>query len=855
MGREPIPYLDIKGFQGLYTKSTPEVLQAEQLSIAQNCDFFEQYGAISKIRGSSRILDTPLLSGGSAVKFPWIEFYKSADLDGTILRQTLCAAGTTLGKVENGAVTTLLTGRTADLYHTSTFLDRFMYISNYDPDKVGIGDDLVKYDGAVFTNWGVAAPGAEAEVIEEFDDATDWTATLCDLSDQTNTTTGHITWDGSAVRIDAAGQSGGSVTSTQFYTSDVFSLEKEHTVLFYAQGDQRENEDAIRNRVSFFTYFPRGSLTKSLTYPTNQGFKTQGPVLSVYVSPNSDTTANNNWQFDFSNGYIREGWNKINLDFASGAPGSGQPNSPVGQQTGYFYPEDQSIKRTRFEFYLSTAQTVTSGLRIDRYQKTDEGALVATLAGAGAGSLTGIYSYKVVYVSKYGQLSNAGPASVSVTAASHTSIELSRIPVSPDTQVTARQLYRTVGGGSVWLYLDEILDNTSTTYSDIVGDGSLSSDTAPQAGDYSDDNSVPPNCGIVYAWKKTILMAGDPQNPYTLYYSEDAEPESFPLINALDMDAKITAIYETYAGAVIETETGKWQLIGDNPDFSFDKIVHGMGCVGRRAAGNARLIGYSVDRDGLRLFDLSETQKISEPIRDKYDDLDKANIELIHTVHSKSKNSILQFNPDSDGDYTSIFQYQYPIDAVEAGYWSEIVTPTAASLNFLDACEIEDSDGDFQILAGGDDGMIYRLFNDDSKNWVDADGTEYAIDTRIRTHYMRQGLLGAEVYQSTGRMNPHTVEIRVGDDDACIWTATVEMAKGITQTKATSSQDISLQLGLNDSLRRQRIPSAGSTPGEYARLTFQNAEADVYTKILAARFYFKSQAAVFTDTDVDNTIA
>ncbi len=852
MGREHEPYLDIKGFQGLYTKSTPEVLQAEQLSWAQNCDFFEEYGAIAKIRGSSRILNTPYLEGGTAARIPWIEFFKSADLDGTILRQTLCAAGTILGKVENGAITPLLTGRTANLYHHSTFLDRFTYITNYDPDKVGVGDALVKYDGAVFTQWGVAAPGAEVQIIDEFDDASSWTPSICELSNQSSLTAGHVTWDGAAVRIDADGQSGPPIGSTPFYTSDVFSFEKNHSE-FYAQGDLRQNEDAIRNRVSFFAYFPRGSLTRSLTFPTNQGFKTQGPVLSVYVSPDSNTTANNNWQFDFTNGVIREGWNKINLDFASGEPGGSQFNSPTGQVRGHFYPEAQVIKRTRFEFYLQTAQTVTSGLRIDSYQKTDEGALVANVSGVG--ELTGVYRYKVVYVSKYGQLSNAGPSSVPVTAASSGQIDLTRIPVSPDTQVTSRRLYRTVGNGSIWLFLDEVYDNTTTVYTDVVADGALSNETAPQLGNFSDDNAVPPRCGIVKAWKKTIFMAGDPQNPYTLYYSEDAESESFPLINALDMDAKITAMYETYAGLVIETETGKWQLIGDNPDFSFDKIVQGMGCVGRRAAGTARLVGYSVDRDGMRLFDLSETAKISEPIRDKYDALPKLNIELIHTVHSRSKNMILQFNANAAGAYDSIFCYQYPIDTVEAGYWSEIVTPTAAALNFQDACEIEDANGDFQILAGGDDGMIYRLFNDASKNWVDAAGVEYAIDTRIRTHYIRAGILGMEVEGASGRIAPHAIELRIDDDDACNWTAIIETAKGITQTKATSSSSVNLEFGLNNSTIRQRVPSAGSTPGEYVRLTFQNNEADVYTKLLGARFFFKVQSSQFVDTNVDNVVA
>ena len=117
---------------------------------------------------------------------------------------------------------------------------------------------------------------------------------------------------------------------------------------------------------------------------------------------------------------------------------------------------------------------------------------------------------------------------------------------------------------------------------------------------------------------------------------------------------------------------------------------------------------------------------------------------MIHTQHFKSKNMILQFNPDSSGDYTSIYAYQYPIDQVETGYWTTINTPSGANLNFLDAVEIEDSDGDDQIWASGADGMIYRLFNNSSKNWVDADGSEYPIDTKIQTPYFRPGVLGLE---------------------------------------------------------------------------------------------------------------
>jgi hypothetical protein len=148
--------------------------------------------------------------------------------------------------------------------------------------------------------------------------------------------------------------------------------------------------------------------------------------------------------------------------------------------------------------------------------------------------------------------------------------------------------------------------------------------------------------------------------------------------------------------------------------------------------------------------------------------------------------------------------------------------------------------------------MIYQLFDNDSKNWVDAAGVTYAIDSKIRTHYMRAGSLGAEVHQATGRMNPHTVEMRIGDDDACVWTATVETAKGIRQTRATSTSVLTMTFGLNNSLIRQRVPSSGSTPAEFVRLTFQNNQKDVYTKLLATRFYFKSQPGAFFETDVDD---
>lgn len=825
--RPKLAYVDLKNFQGLYTKSSPEVISAEQLRVCENADFFEKYGAISKIKGSARVLTAPT---NPVVPISWVGFYKASDLAGPILRHVLVANGTSLSRIDSGALTSLKTGRTSGLFHTADMLGRFMFITNQNPDKVGEGDQLVKYDGAVISDWGITPPGSEETVREPFDDATDWTTKNCTVTDESETT-----WDGEAIKIDK------TITTTD---SRHFEIDKAFNDPFYVIGEDRTSDIAIPNRISFFTFIPRGELTADCINTIGK-FETEGPSMSVVMSPDADSVEANNWEFYFTIGQLVEGWNKLSLDFTSGPPG--------GNEKGRFYPEQQTVQRVKFRFNLVDDSVTSADIRLDRFNQVDEGAPIVTLSGSG--NFTGVYSYKIVYVSKYGQLSNAGPQSRDVTAVSHGQLNLTNIPTSTDPQVTARRLYRTVANGSIWLFLDEILDNTTTTFTDTFADGSLGNETPPQAGDFSDDNSRPPQAGIVKVWKRTVFVAGDPQNPETLYFSEDDEPESFPLINAFQLDGKITAMYETYSGLVVETETGKWQVIGDNPDFSVDKIIEGMGCVGRRAAGTSRLIGYAVDRDGMRLFDLSNTKKISEPIRDRYDDanfINKVNIELMHTVHSKSRNLILQFNPDAAGEYTSIFAYMYPIDNVETGYWTDIVTPSAANLNFLDAEEIEDENGDFRIYVGADDGMVYELFCKDSTNWVDSGGTSFPIVTKFRTPYMREGDLGAETEGATGRVEPRFVEVR-HEDDATTWNIKLETADGSSQPVARSTVDMNLQFGVNNSLIRQAVPGEEMIAAEYFRITLENSEAGVSSKILATRVVFHVQEGQFEVIDVDST--
>ena len=105
-----------------------------------------------------------------------------------------------------------------------------------------------------------------------------------------------------------------------------------------------------------------------------------------------------------------------------------------------------------------------------------------TVATGAAGVLTGNYKYKVSYQIDSYQEGNAGTASAQVSPSSE-KVELTAIPTSANTRVTARHLYRTQAGGSVYYFLATISDNTTTTYSDNIADGSLDT-TRTGATDY-----------------------------------------------------------------------------------------------------------------------------------------------------------------------------------------------------------------------------------------------------------------------------------------------------------------------------------------------------------------------------------
>lgn len=107
----------------------------------------------------------------------------------------------------------------------------------------------------------------------------------------------------------------------------------------------------------------------------------------------------------------------------------------------------------------------------------------------------GVYHWKITFVTADGE-TNAGTASAAKTIdpANELPPALSAIPTSAvaGITVTARKIYRTAVGGTVYKFVATIADNSTTTYTDNIPDASLGA-TAPTT-----NSSVPMKVNILW---------------------------------------------------------------------------------------------------------------------------------------------------------------------------------------------------------------------------------------------------------------------------------------------------------------------------------------------------------------------
>jgi hypothetical protein len=134
---------------------------------------------------------------------------------------------------------------------------------------------------------------------------------------------------------------------------------------------------------------------------------------------------------------------------------------------------------------LLIANGIDAMLRWDGFTGTAEPAgLIApttgvTAGGSGVGSLTGTYIAYVSYIRADGFESALSPVSGTFLLASNAQVDYSAIPVSPDSRVVARRIYRNTDGQLLTVYRDVQIDNNfATTATSTTADLLLAQDTA-----------------------------------------------------------------------------------------------------------------------------------------------------------------------------------------------------------------------------------------------------------------------------------------------------------------------------------------------------------------------------------------
>lgn len=154
----------------------------------------------------------------------------------------------------------------------------------------------------------------------------------------------------------------------------------------------------------------------------------------------------------------------------------------------------------------------------------------ATVAAGVAGSLTGSYRVKYTFVRKVGaSIAHESSPSPASSAQSLTSavLAITNIADSADAQVTHKRIYRTVAGGSVYLYDQEIAQGVTSATSSVA-------DTALGAA-VEDDNDPPPTASWLADFQETFFLCRDAAYPHYLWYAKRFRPESWPVDQFLEI--------------------------------------------------------------------------------------------------------------------------------------------------------------------------------------------------------------------------------------------------------------------------------------------------------------------------------
>jgi hypothetical protein len=169
-----------------------------------------------------------------------------------------------------------------------------------------------------------------------------------------------------------------------------------------------------------------------------------------------------------------------------------------------------------------------------------------------------------------------------------------------------------LAGGTIYKFVGEINDNTTTTFVDNVPDVSLGPDIPV-------DKDPPPNGSILEVFKNRVWMAGVSGFPQRLYFSEYFEPEAWPPTYFVDLPLaqgdKITGLKVLGDVLVVYGKNQPLIILGETPfDFVVRRTFANVGAESQRAIVKVENTHVFLSRFGIYGFDGAIARLLSDDI-------------------------------------------------------------------------------------------------------------------------------------------------------------------------------------------------------------------------------------------------
>lgn len=340
------------------------------------------------------------------------------------------------------------------------------------------------------------------------------------------------------------------------------------------------------------------------------------------------------------------------------------------------------------------------------------------LSGTGSGTLSGSYRARYTYIVKDSNTlellseSPFSPISASVTIASQYLLA-SGVGTSPDT-ITARRLYRTTTGGSLYFPWGDLDGNTATSFADDIADAKLSLVPAPDELGNAPGMQVGSRMTLIAEWKEHLWGVGD-QDVDVLRRSAQGLIYAWPTagtynINPVGADQYgITGLIPRRDELGICKRNVIWKMVGTDPDnFELVRVrdSKGRGCYAPDSVIVIDDVGYFLGGDGVYSWGPEGVKSISDAqVRNWF-------ASDVYFNRAQYANAFAKYNSKYHGyelhlaatGSSNIDRWVF-YDIARKKWWgphlTSAFTPTAAS-------EIIDADGLITPVIGSSAGHIWK---------------------------------------------------------------------------------------------------------------------------------------------------